>query len=211
MLDYKKMEDLIFASDKIYIDTCSLMKKGFPKLYDNVKYILKEKNKRLVILERVCDEIEKYKEKGYKEASRADKYIKKLLESDLAIIKPACSYELPHADHAIKADFIKYYVKNKMLLISNDYDLAMDILEINNSKPISSRYLIQAVKISKDGYLEPYSLNSKTTNNTFGKESPFKNRHEFNYQSIFNVSDFLHKEINKYKLNKIICSINRFR
>lgn len=196
MSDYEmfdKLKEYICNSDLIYIDACSLRKKGFPKFYKNVKNILEKNNKKIIIPEKVCNEIEKYRISGNKEAIRADKYIKKLLHHNLAIVKKAEDYELSHADHGICADFDKYYGKNRMLLISNDFDLSHDVLSINNRKSTKSKHVIQAVKITKEGYLVIHGVNEKKRQNGFSlnkKGGDLKNK--------YNLNDFLHKAIYGY-------------
>lgn len=209
------IEEYITSNNMIYIDACSLRKKGMPKFYNNVKQILRDNDKKIVIPEKVCKEIKKYSIDGYEDALRAEKYVNKMIHHNLAVIKHAEDYEISHADHGIKADFNKYYVKNKMLLISNDYDLAMDILAINVQKSVVSKYLIEVVKITKEGYLEPYQINENVSgrkynysNNIFNNNRYKRSRYESNlkksWEDIFGGDNS-----SAYFINKMVRNIYR--
>lgn len=153
-----RLESYIKSSDMIYIDACSLRHKGMPKFYDNVKHILERENKKIICPQKVWEEIRKYisgNSLEEEECLRAQKYWQKMFIRRILEPKKAESYEISHADHCIKADFYKHYVTNRMLLITNDRDLAFDILSINNDRSTHSKYKIHAAFISDDGYLVP--------------------------------------------------------
>lgn len=150
----------ITGSDMIYIDTCSLRHPGMPKFYDHVKHILERQGKKLVCPQKVWEEVKKYMGGNAvedEECRRAKKYLQKLFIRGVLDLKPAEEYESSHADHGIKADFNKYYMTKRMFLITNDYELAANVLDINNDASVHSRYKIHAAFISDDGYLIPHS------------------------------------------------------
>lgn len=166
MNEQERLEAYIAHSDIIYIDACSLRAPGMPMFYDNVKDVLRMYKKQLILRQKVWGEIKKYKDIGNDEAIRAEKYLQKLFYHELLKLEQAESYEIDHADHGIIADFTKYYVSKRMLLITNDYNLAMQVLENNNSKAVHSKYKVHAAKITESGYLKPYSQNKNNHQNS---------------------------------------------
>lgn len=163
----ERLEAYITNSDMIYIDACSLRKPGMPKFYDNVKNILQREGKKIICPEKVWEEIKKYMDGNSvesEECRRAQKYLQKMYKRGILYPKPAEDYEISHADHGIKADFNKYYVTNRMLLITNDNDLASNVLDINNDTSVRSKYKIHAAFIHNDGYLaahKPHNVSPK--------------------------------------------------
>ena len=57
MLTYTDLKKYIDCNDMIYIDTCSLGKKGIKKFYNNIKSILINSDKKIIIKEQVYDEV----------------------------------------------------------------------------------------------------------------------------------------------------------
>ena len=156
------LEQKLSEADKIYIDTCSLMETPIEKFFEKVNPILKKYNKKIIVILAVELELKKLAtSKDEEKQIKAKKVLDNVLYPTINEIKITSSgiNDEGMADSAFKSIFEGHRPDNKMLLISQDFDLSKEILEMNNSKAVFGKKC-EVCKIDKDGYLKPFE-NSK--------------------------------------------------
>ena len=177
--------DYIIAEYLIFIDTCSLMDKNAEKFLKN-KLIPKierynrskssEKPKKgIYIIKKVKDELDKYANNGSWEKRFSQKQIsrkKYIAKKGLDIINYLESKDLVvigvedksgHGDNDFLIFFSEYTIKHKICLITQDTDLALDVLDLRNRRSTHSKH-IKAIKI-----IDEYGYNHFTKSDSVRK------------------------------------------
>lgn len=149
---------------KIFIDTCSLLSIRANKFWEHITPILKAQNASVIVPYRVYEEVEKYadnlelcKKKVPNDpnfnltAKKAKKKILSLYEQGL--VKIFGDKTDNFADNVFQTVFTKFRMKYNLLLITQDKDLASDIMKISESKSVMANNKILVRKINNYGYL----------------------------------------------------------
>ncbi len=148
---------------KIFIDTCSLLQGSVSiKFFENIIPILKQKNAKLFLPGKCFFEIEK-KMKSKKDAELSKKAkeiyekIKEYSSKGFIDIKYDKSEgEGSFADNTFLSVFTMFRDRHNLLLITQDNDLAKDILKLNDSKSVKTNKKIAVKRINKYGFLSPF-------------------------------------------------------
>lgn len=160
-----------FVSDyKIFIDTCSLLELSSNLFWKNIIPLLHINLKKIIIPIRCIEELQKHARNAsdISLANRAKECLKQLEQlSKAGYIDFRGEKSDNFADNVFNVVFTKFRLSYNLLLITQDHDLAYDILNLNDSKSVNSRYKIQVKRINKYGYLSSFS--SKDTSSRVDK------------------------------------------
>ncbi|MEG2246548.1 MAG: zinc-ribbon domain containing protein [Romboutsia sp.] len=167
LMNQKSEEAIKYYSEnyKIFIDTCSLMDIKIDDFYRNIYSHLKENSNSIIVPSRVIDELNKHvksenKEKQ-KKAYKGLSILKKLQENNLLDIRGESSDNF--ADNVFLVAFTKFRIQYKLLLITQDNNLALEILNLNNSKSVKGNNVL-VKRINRHGYLS--NIENLKINNT---------------------------------------------
>lgn len=147
---------------KIFIDTCSLLLDEANSFWYNIVPILAREHKAIIVPLRVYEEVKKFSDhpeycvqKGDPELNRRAKRTLKCI----AVLQKAGRIEIfgdkndNFADNVFQYVFAKFRLKYNLMLITQDHDLASDILAIGKSKAVNTTNRILVEKINRYGYL----------------------------------------------------------
>ncbi len=166
---FSSLAKVLSNYDRVIIDTCSLMGEGFPQFMDTLVGSKKYWKKDLLILTPVecIEELEKHAANmdWHNNEARIDAV------RALTIIKDAQrKYRVPaylkrqqskgdtFADPSILAHATLFRIHYRVLIITQDNDLAQDLLKLNNLGSQNGRFLF-VMKINAGGQLEGHSFN----------------------------------------------------
>jgi len=162
------LEQILNDADKIYIDTCALMETPIEKFFEKANPILKELKKKIIVILAVELELKKIAkpndEKKYTPAQI--KKAENVLASDVLYptkneieISGSDIDDEGMADPIFMSIFGKCRRKHKMLLISRDYNLSYEILDMNKSKAVKGEDCM-VCKIDNEGYLKYFETHN---------------------------------------------------
>ncbi len=154
----------IVKNYKIFIDTCSLLTGYVDVFLNHIVPILIEEKTYIIVPLRVYEEVEKYAnnlELCQKKAPNnpnlnrvarqaKDRIIKLQREG---LIKVFGDKNDNFADNVFQTVFTQYRMKYNLILITQDKNLATDILRISESKAVIANTKILVRRINKHGYL----------------------------------------------------------
>ena len=148
---------------KVFIDTCSLLNDSAAQFWSNAVPLLEETGNKIIITTKVVEELEKhYRNQNNpplaKKAATALEYINVLLKSQLVVIQGEQSDVF--ADNVFQVVFTKFRMTERLLLITQDQDLATDILNLNNNKSVRANR-VYVKRINQFGYLSYFSLKKR--------------------------------------------------
>lgn len=167
MTDDNRRKDYLIqfvrSSDLIFMDTCSLIYnegKGVDAFWIHVRPILRDYKKRIIITVSVRNELIKLKNK-YKEKQIADKAYSCLNElvqlgKEGLIDIVGDESDGCFADKIFMSKFIDLRTDHRLMLITQDNNLAKEILRYNQSYAVKGES-ISVKRIDFDGYLENFS------------------------------------------------------
>ena len=145
------------TSSIVFIDTCSLMHKNAEKLTNELEPILQANKKKIIVPVRVMDELHKHTNSPIPHtqagAERAIILLTRLNENKLIDFRGEESDNF--ADNVFYSVFAKHRIQHRLLLITQDGDLAMDILQLNESKSVKG-YPIKVKRINHFGFLSNF-------------------------------------------------------
>ena len=153
----RKLENYV-REYKIFIDTCSILHDASINFWNNVIPYLHIWNKKIIIPVKCYEEIEKHS-KNTKDSELASK-AKTGLEVISRLNKSGC-IELRgekndnFADNVFQVVFTKFRMNYKLLLITQDRNLAKDILALNQNKSVKGNDIV-VQKIDNFGFLHGF-------------------------------------------------------
>ena len=149
---------------KIFIDTCSLLSEYADKFWEHIIPVLTEEKASMIVPFRVYEEVEKYandlelcKKKAANNpglnqtAKRSRGRIIKMQAEGL--VRVLGDENDNFADNVFQTVFTQYRMKYNLILITQDKNLAADILRISESKAVTVNTKILVRRINKRGYL----------------------------------------------------------
>lgn len=157
---YRSLENYV-AHWKIFIDTCSVLDPCVGKFWANVIPLLDMYHKSIIFPYRCYQELEKHASNNNnpdlaKKAKQALKEIDTLVSMHYVEIRGEKGDHF--ADHVFRVVFSRFCMQYKMLLITQDNNLAKDILKIND-KNSEMRDQVRTKRLNKFGFLSNYSWN----------------------------------------------------
>lgn len=166
---------------KIFIDTCSLLTPESDKFWVNIIPLLHMYNNKIIIPFRCIQEVEKHLN-NHKLSERAKiciQQLNKLVKSGDIEIRGESNDSFP--DNIFQFVFTKFRIDYEMLLITQDNNLAKDILALNDSKSVKANE-VKVNRINKNGFLSEFYWhnfqNSRTKKYEYTK---------FNEKEVFKV------------------------
>lgn len=147
------LEQIVSSDIKIFIDTCSLLDKGFPLFMEHVLPLLEAHSQRIIVPYSVIDELKKKlvdpeKPKLHMPAFQALEIISKNRSS--FIIRGEKGDTFP--DNLFQTIQLRYRLQYRMLFITQDNGLTVDLLNNNDSSSVRA-YASLVKRITPQGYL----------------------------------------------------------
>lgn len=167
-----------FSNYKIFIDTCSLLHFASDKFWLHAVPIIQKTANKVIVPIRAMEEIKKH-------CANTDKpELKKKAQSSLEILNKLISagfLELRgeetdnFADNVFQVVFTKFRMTHKLLLITQDGDLASDIHNLNSVKSVKANS-VYVKRINKYGFLSNFDFNQNQSKDRVGnsKDTPTK-------------------------------------
>ena len=145
---------------KIFIDTSSIMYEDSGPFWVRLLDLL-IKNKRLIIItQSVIKELEKHANSQTADNRRVElarnriDFLQKLLDNNLLYVLQIGGVS-SHADNEIQAVLTNYRIRYKILLITQDNNLAKDVLKLNENESTQANTIV-VKRIAPDGRLTGY-------------------------------------------------------
>ncbi len=177
---------------RIFIDTCSLLSEEADKFWANICPVLQRERKALIIPYRVYEELEKFasnptlctqKNPGNSNLNRLAVKAK----NNVAVLQKAGLIEVfgnandNFADNVFQTVFTQFRLQYNLMLITQDNNLASDIVNIGQSKAVNTNNRILVERINKFGFLSTFSFNKQprqrpipSNSNTYPQQSQGK-------------------------------------
>lgn len=188
----------------VFVDTCSLMHYNFKKFTEELNPLLIKNNKRIIVPTRVVEELKKHslnseqKPQAAESAKLALNILADMMNKNLIDLRGESTDNF--ADNVFGAVFAKHRLNHKLLLITQDGDLAEDILNLNNIKSAKG-YPVSVKRINKFGYLSNFNFDINTNKNN-------SNSSNFTKQDLSVQDDDEIPEEEKFELKREIYKIN---
>jgi len=151
-----KLKDIV-TDYKISVDTCSLRTNGARIFFSNLENELLKTKKKLLLHQEVINELKKYI--SNQEVKKAERILKEYKNKELLDLKKIANYSF--ADNIFIEIFTKFRNKYNLCLITQDKNLAQDILALNSSNSVKGIKKIIILGIKKNGEYEILSNNLK--------------------------------------------------
>lgn len=197
---------------KIFIDTCSLLFDDADKFWTNIVPLLQRERKTIIIPFRVYEEVEKFASNPSlctikngsnpnlnKQAIKAKNNVIMLQKAGL--IEVFGNNNDNFADNVFQTVFTQFRLKYNLMLITQDNNLANDIINIGNSKAVNTNNRIMVERINKYGFLSAFTFDKQPQNQQ--KINQFDRN---NYTQQHNVSAVVPEE-EKFAFSKSITSV----
>ena len=146
---------------KLFIDTCSLLHFRIDQFLENITPLLQETGNQLIISTRVIDELVKHQGNPTNQ-ELADKakhgllLLQKLQQQNLIEIRGEETDNF--ADNVFAVIFTKFRLSHRLLLITQDGNLAKDILSLNEVRSAKG-HKVAVKRINKHGFLSNFYFN----------------------------------------------------
>ncbi|ONI39403.1 hypothetical protein AN639_05445 [Candidatus Epulonipiscium fishelsonii] len=185
---YRKELETYSKDYKIFIDTCSILEDISDQFWDDIVPLLHQYKTKIIIPKRVCEEIEA-KCKDDKLSNRAKKCLEniKQLQND-KVIEIKGDETDNFADNVFQVVFTKFRMSHKLLLITQDNNLAKDILALNKNKSVQAN-TVKVRRLDEKGCLSEFSWAIRRTNDSTPANEVFDIKKV--------VSNIPEKELNK--------------
>lgn len=143
---------------KIFIDTCSLLHFSSDDFWTNIIPLLYQYQNKIFIPLRCIEEIEKHSKNidNFELAQKAKaclKQLNQLVKTGYVEIRGEKSDNF--ADNVFQVVFTKFRMNYKLLLITQDNDLAKDILTLNDNHSVKANE-VKVNRINKYGFLSEF-------------------------------------------------------
>ncbi len=153
---------------RIFIDACSLLSQQADAFWSHIVPILQREGKTVVIPFRVYEEVKKFAENPALCAKNEDPNFNqraKAALNNIVALQRAGVVEVfgeehdNFADNVFQTVFTQFRLKYNLMLITQDHNLASDIITIGNSKAVSTKNRIFVERINQYGYLSMFHFN----------------------------------------------------
>lgn len=156
---------------KVFIDTCSLLHMASDQFWSHAVPVLQQTGNKIIVPTRAIDELRKHSSQEHKpelarKAQETIQLLEKLLKSSLIELRGEQTDNF--VDNVFQVVFTKFRMTHKLLLITQDVDLAKDILNLNNIKSVRANP-VYVKRINRFGYLSNFN---KTPTKEITNESP---------------------------------------
>ena len=167
-----------FSNYKIFIDTCSILHFASEKFWLNVVPIIQKTDNKIIVPVRAVDEIKKHcantdKPELMDKAQKELETINRLLSAGLIELRGEETDNF--ADNVFQVVFTKFRMTHKLLLITQDGDLASDIFNLNNIKSVKANP-VAVKRINKYGFLSNFYFNQNQSKDRVGSNKDTSNK-----------------------------------
>ena len=164
---------------KIFIDTCSLLSDQADMFWTHIVPILQREKKEIIVPFRVYEEIKKFAENPALCSQKGNPNLNKRAKSTLnsigklqraGIVAVFGDAHDNFADNVFQTVFTQFRLKYNLMLITQDHNLANDIVAIGKSKAVNTKNRILVERINKYGYLSIFHFGERQS--TTDQRSP---------------------------------------
>lgn len=161
---------------KIFIDTCSLLHSAADKFWLNIIPLLHIYNTKIIVTLSSLEELEKHsknvdKSELAKAANNCITIVNQLINAGYIEVRGESTDDF--ADNVFQVVFTKFRMTHNLLLVTQDNNLAQDILNLNNNRSVKANP-VRVKRINQYGYLSDFNWSEKvgsfqSKNKTFSK------------------------------------------
>ena len=143
---------------KIFMDTCSILHFAADKFWLNIIPLLRQYQNKIIIPLRSIEELQKHESNTRdselaKNAKNCLRLMKKLINAGFVEIRGEQGDNF--ADNVFQVVFTKFRMTHKLLLITQDNDLAKDIIALNSNKSVKANP-VQVKRINQYGFFSNF-------------------------------------------------------
>ena len=167
-----------FSNYKIFIDTCSLLHFASDQFWLHAVPIIQKTANKIIVPVRAMEEIKKHctntdKPELKKKAQSSLENLNKLISAGFLELRGEETDNF--ADNVFQVVFTKFRMTHKLLLITQDGDLASDINNLNSVKSVKANS-VYVKRINKYGFLSNFEFNQNQSKDRVGnsKGNPTK-------------------------------------
>lgn len=144
---------------KIFIDTCSILHFAADKFWQNIVPLLQQYRNKIIIPLRVIEELQKHAANLQKpdlanNSKNSLKIIQQLISAGFIEVRGEKSDNF--VDNVFQVVFTKFRMTHKLLLITQDNDLAMDIISLNRNRSAKAND-VNVRRINQYGFLSNFT------------------------------------------------------
>lgn len=180
-----------YAKDwKIFMDTCSILHFAADKFWMNIIPLLRQYQSKVIIPLRSIEELQKHEANTGKPelAENAKKWLKilnQLINAGFVEIRGEQGDNF--ADNVFQVVFTKFRMTHKLLLITQDNDLAKDIIALNSNKSVRANP-VHVKRINQYGFLSNFTWNTENTKSDSSKKNNRpSNEEELDEDEVFQI------------------------
>ncbi len=180
-----------YAKDwKIFMDTCSILHFAADKFWMNILPLLRQYQNTVIIPLRSIEELQKHEvNTGNSELAENAKNCLRVLNklSNAGFVEIRGEQGDNFADNVFQVVFTKFRMTHKLLLITQDNDLAKDIIALNSNKSVRANP-VHVKRINQYGFLSDFSWNAENVkNNRFKKNERVRNEEDLDEDEVFRI------------------------
>ena len=175
---------------KIFMDTCSILHFAADKFWMNILPLLRQYQNKVIVPLRSIEELQKHEANtGNSElaenAKNCLRVLNKLIKAGFVEIRGEQGDNF--ADNVFHVVFTKFRMTHKLLLITQDNDLAKDIIALNSNKSVRANP-VHVKRINQYGFLSNFSWNTENVkNNRFKKNQRVSNEEDLDEDEVFRI------------------------
>lgn len=175
---------------KIFLDTCSILHFAADKFWMNIIPLLRQYQNKVIIPLRSIEELQKHEANtGKPELAENAKNCLKLLNQliNAGFVEIRGEQGDNFADNVFQVVFTKFRMTHKLLLITQDNDLAKDIIALNGNKSVKANP-VHVKRINQYGFLSNFTWNAeKTKNDSFKKDKRQNDEEDLDEDEVFQI------------------------
>ena len=180
-----------YAKDwKIFMDTCSILHFAADKFWMNIIPLLRQYQSKVIIPLRSIEELQKHEANTGKpelaeNAKKCLKILNQLITAGFVEIRGEQGDNF--ADNVFQVVFTKFRMTHKLLLITQDNDLAKDIIALNSNKSVRANP-VHVKRINQYGFLSNFAWNTENTKSDSSKKNNRpSNEEELDEDEVFQI------------------------
>ena len=190
----QSIQDFLNQDFRIFVDTCSILYDHGEAFWSNAIQVLDQNERHIIVPLAVMRELEKQANKNdssLEVVQRARRMHDVILQlADMKLVKIFGDSNENFADNVFQYIFTRYRTRNKLLLITQDNDLAKDILRLNETNAVRTMPIL-AKRIDPSGNLIGYGWESNINSN------PSSNPIEDEWQAVYHK---MHDDIQPFQI-----------
>lgn len=176
---------------KIFIDTCSIVHFSADKFWINIIPFLQQYQNKIFIPLKCIEELQKHaadskKTELARNSKNSLKIISQLISAGLVEIRGEKNDNF--ADNVFQVVFTKFRLQHKLLLITQDNDLAKDIIALNSNKSVKANP-VNVKRINQYGFLSNFAWNEEEVlkRDKFNKNKVYNDEEDLDEDEVFKI------------------------